>query len=71
MKRSPHSSIRVNLEMGMIAFFFLAALSLLVVYRPPTRQRWPQDAESVLLRSARWVPFLWAKRLHCCIWMRK
>ena len=32
MKRPPHSSIRVSLEMGMIAFFILAALSLLVVY---------------------------------------
>ena len=32
MKRPPHSSIRVSLEMGMIAFFVLAALSLLVVY---------------------------------------
>src|SRR5258708_29811253 len=32
MKRPPHSSIRVSLEMGMIAFFTLAALSLLVVY---------------------------------------
>jgi hypothetical protein len=32
MKRPPHSSIRMSLEMGMIAFFILAALSLLVVY---------------------------------------
>src|SRR5215469_5047424 len=32
MKRPPHSSIRVSLEMGMIAFFVLAALSLLAVY---------------------------------------
>jgi hypothetical protein len=32
MKRPSHSSIRVSLEMGMIAFFILAALSLLVVY---------------------------------------
>src|SRR5713226_889844 len=32
MKRPPHSSIRVSLEMGMIAFFLLAATSLLVVY---------------------------------------
>jgi len=32
MKRPPHSSIRVSLEMGMIAFFILAATSLLVVY---------------------------------------
>ena len=32
MKRPPHSSIRVSLQMGMIAFFLLAALSLLVVY---------------------------------------
>ena len=31
MKRPPHFSIRVSLEMGMIAFFILAALSLLVV----------------------------------------
>ena len=32
MKRPPHSSIRVSLEMGMIAFLILAARSLLVVY---------------------------------------
>jgi hypothetical protein len=32
MKTSTHPSIRVSLEMGMIAFFILAALSLLVVY---------------------------------------
>jgi hypothetical protein len=32
MKTPTHSSIRVSLEMGMIAFFILAALSLLVVY---------------------------------------
>lgn len=32
MKTPTHSSIRVSLEMGMIAFFLLAALSLLVVY---------------------------------------
>ena len=32
MKTPMHSSIRVSLEMGMIAFFILAALSLLVVY---------------------------------------
>ncbi len=32
MKTPPHSSIRVSLEMGIIAFFILAALSLLVVY---------------------------------------
>lgn len=32
MKTSTHSSIRVSLEMGMIAFFILAALSLIVVY---------------------------------------
>ena len=32
MKTSTHSSIRVSLEMGMIAFFILAATSLLVVY---------------------------------------
>src|SRR5215467_15737065 len=32
MKTPAHSSIRVSLEMGMIAFFILAALSLLVVY---------------------------------------
>ena len=32
MKRPLHSPIRVSLEMGMIAFFILAALSLLVVY---------------------------------------
>jgi hypothetical protein len=27
MKRPPHSSIRVSLQMGMIAFFILAATS--------------------------------------------
>jgi hypothetical protein len=32
MKRPPQSTIRVSLETGMIAFFILAALSLLVVY---------------------------------------
>ena len=32
MKTPTHSSIRVSLEMGMITFFILAALSLLVVY---------------------------------------
>jgi hypothetical protein len=32
MKQSPHFSLRVSLEMGLIAFFVLAALSLLVVY---------------------------------------
>ena len=32
MKRPPNSSIRVSLEMDMIAFFILAALSLLMVY---------------------------------------
>src|SRR6266699_3565417 len=32
MKTPTHSSIRVSLEMGMIAFFMLAALSLMVVY---------------------------------------
>jgi hypothetical protein len=32
MKTPTHSSIRVSLEMGMIAFFILAALSLMVVY---------------------------------------
>jgi hypothetical protein len=32
MKRPPYSSNRVSLEMGMIAFFVLAATSLLVVY---------------------------------------
>jgi hypothetical protein len=32
MKRIPHSSIRVSLDMGVIAFFILAAISLLVVY---------------------------------------
>ena len=32
MKTPTHSSIRVSLEMGMIAFFILAVLSLLVVY---------------------------------------
>ncbi len=32
MKTPTQSSIRVSLEMGMIAFFILAALSLLVVY---------------------------------------
>src|SRR5215467_7179161 len=32
MKTPAHSSIRVSLEMGMIAFFILAATSLLVVY---------------------------------------
>jgi len=32
MKTPTYSSIRVSLEMGMIAFFILAALSLLVVY---------------------------------------
>jgi hypothetical protein len=32
MKRPTYSSIRVSLEMGMIAFFILAALSLMVVY---------------------------------------
>jgi hypothetical protein len=32
MKISTHSSIRVSLEMGMITFFILATLSLLVVY---------------------------------------
>ncbi len=32
MKRPPHASIRMSLEMGIIAFFILAATSLLVVY---------------------------------------
>ncbi len=32
MKTSTHSFMRVSLEMGMIAFFIIAALSLLVVY---------------------------------------
>src|SRR6266566_1362366 len=32
MKTPTHSSIRVSLEMSMIAFFMLAALSLMVVY---------------------------------------
>jgi hypothetical protein len=32
MKIPTHSSIRVSLEMGMITFFILATLSLLVVY---------------------------------------
>jgi hypothetical protein len=32
MKRPLHASIRVSLEMGLIAFFILAATSLLVVY---------------------------------------
>ena len=32
MKTPTHSSTRVSLEMGMIAFFVLAALSLLAVY---------------------------------------
>ncbi len=32
MKQPLHASIRVSLEMGMIAFFILAATSLLVVY---------------------------------------
>ena len=32
MKTPPHSSIRVSLEMGLIAFFILVVLSLLVVY---------------------------------------
>jgi hypothetical protein len=32
MKRILHSSIRVSLDMGVIAFFILAAISLLVVY---------------------------------------
>ena len=32
MKPIPHSSIRVSLDMGVIAFFILAAISLLVVY---------------------------------------
>lgn len=32
MKTPTHSPIRVSLEVGMIAFFILAALSLLVVY---------------------------------------
>ncbi len=31
MKRPLHASIRVSLEMGLIAFFILAATSLLVV----------------------------------------
>ncbi|HEY1354248.1 MAG TPA: hypothetical protein VGF67_31940 [Ktedonobacteraceae bacterium] len=32
MKQLPHASIKMSLEIGMIAFFILAALSLLVVY---------------------------------------
>ena len=48
MKRPPHSSIRVNLEMGMIAFFILAALSLLVVYLADPSI----DAQSLALTSS-------------------
>ncbi len=32
MKRSPYASMRVSLEIGLIAFFILVATSLLVVY---------------------------------------